>query len=106
MPRAPQASCAVPRSGEGESSCPWHFIRRYSTRGCAYFADDTLGCREFAAEFLPSANAPDPIPVTRDLGLMLHDIEFGESNRPKFFEASLRDGVLNVPPWAEGEAAA
>lgn len=70
------------------------------------FNQPYLGCREFAAEFLPAGGSPDPIPVTRDLGLMLHDIEFGESNRPRFFEASLKDGVLVVPPWDEKEAAA
>jgi len=70
------------------------------------FNQPYLGCREFAAEFLPARGAPDPIPVTRDLGLMLHDIEFGESNRPRFFEARLKDGVLVVPPWDEREAAA
>ncbi len=70
------------------------------------FSQPYLGCREFAAEFLPASGAPDPIPDTRDLGLMLHDIEFGEANRPRFFEARLVGGILEVPPWDQGEAAA
>lgn len=94
------------RAGAGETVTKFveMFTRRLE-KGQA-FNQPYLGCREFAAEFLPASSAPDPIPVTRDLGLMLHDIEFGESNRPRFFEACLKQGVLVVPPWDEKEAAA
>jgi len=94
------------KAGAGETVTKFveMFTRRVE-KGQA-FNQPYLGCREFAAEFLPASGAPDPIPVTRDLGLMLHDIEFGESNRPRFFEASLKQGVLAVPPWDEKEAAA
>lgn len=57
-----------------------------------------LGCREFAAEILPADNAPPPISETRELGLMLWDIEYGpEQNRPVFFAASLGNGIMEVP---------
>ena len=94
------------KAGAGETVTKFvQIFTRRLEKGQA-FNQPYLGCREFAAEFLPASGAPDPIPVTRDLGLMLHDIEFGESNRPRFFEASLKDGVLVVPPWDEKEAAA
>lgn len=94
------------KAGPGETVTKFveMFTRRLE-KGQA-FNQPYLGCREFAAEFLPASGAPDPIPVTRALGLMLHDIEFGESNRPRFFEARLKQGVLVVPPWDEKEAAA
>ena len=57
-----------------------------------------FGCREFVAEVMPAENAPAPIPETRDLGLMLWDIEYGkERNTPIFFAARLENGVLEVP---------
>jgi CRISPR-associated protein Cas5d len=49
------------------------------------------------------ARTPSPISETRDLGLMLWDIDFGNDskgkprNRPIFFAAELVNGVLEVP---------
>lgn len=67
-----------------------------------------LGCREFAAAFrlLVSPNSePAAIAETRDLGFMLHDLDF--SNRadpqPRFFRAQLASGVVEVPPWDSEE---
>jgi hypothetical protein len=31
----------------------------------------------------------------------LHDIEFGEENKPRFFDARLDNGVMEVPPFEE-----
>lgn len=73
------------------------FQRRLEKGQC--FQTPYLGCRELVAEFRPSAGHPDPIPETRELGRMLHDIEFGQPPRPIFFEAKLENGVIVVPPW-------
>jgi CRISPR-associated protein Cas5d len=84
------------------------FVEMFSRRvekGQA-FNQPYLGCREFAAEFLPATDAPNPIDETRDLGLMLHDIEFGRTNKPRWFAAQLTRGVVEVPPWNPAEAAA
>jgi CRISPR-associated protein Cas5d len=63
-----------------------------------HFHQPYLGCREFAADVLPADGAPEPIRVTRDLGIMLWGIEYGDGrNRPIFFTARLHDGVLEVP---------
>jgi hypothetical protein len=46
----------------------------------------------------PAVGAPDPIRESGDLGIMLWDIDYaGQTNRPIFFRAQLRSGVLEVP---------
>ncbi len=64
-----------------------------------HFHQPYFGCREFVAEVLTADSAPEPIAESRDLGLMLWDIKYGSSgNIPIFFEAGLKEGVLDVPP--------
>ena len=65
-----------------------------------------LGCREFAADFrLVTAESPSasPIPDTRELGWMLHDLDFTHpaDPQPRFFNASMQHGVVQVPPFEE-----
>jgi CRISPR-associated protein Cas5d len=67
------------------------------------FHQPYLGCREFAASIEP-AKAPYACSLpeeqrNKQLGLMLHDLEFGSRIRSRFFHAELRDGVLQVPPF-------
>lgn len=62
-----------------------------------HFHQPYFGCRECVAEVLPSDGTETPIPVTRDLGIMLWDIDFGKKPRPRFFAAHLENGVLKVP---------
>jgi CRISPR-associated protein Cas5d len=42
----------------------------------------------------------------RDLGWMLHDIDFAESKdkQARFFRAVMRDGVIDVPAFAGAHA--
>lgn len=76
------------------------FLRRVG-KG-QHYHQPYFGCREFIAEILPPDGAPKPIEDSRDLGLMLWDIEFSEEgNKPVFFMAQLKDGVLNVPHQQE-----
>lgn len=86
------------------------FNRRAARGQC--FHQPCLGTREFAAHF--ALVAPDaPLPARnpkaetaehgfgapRDLGFMLWDIDHAAAGRPSlFFRATLRDGVLDVPP--------
>lgn len=73
-------------------------FRRRVERG-QHFHQPYLGCREFVADVLPAADAPEPVNDSRDLGWMLWDIEYRpEGNRPLFFQARLENGVLEVPP--------
>lgn len=63
-----------------------------------HFHQPYFGCREFAADVLPANDAPPPISDSRDLGLMLWDVEYTpQRNRPRFFAARLDHGVLDVP---------
>lgn len=67
-----------------------------------------LGCREFAAAFRPVRDLsaePPPIPETRDLGFMLHDLDFMNPADPKpyFFRAQMVNGVVEVPAWGSEE---
>jgi CRISPR-associated protein Cas5d len=76
------------------------FQRRVEKGQC--FQTPYLGCRELVAEFGSAEGHPKPIPESRELGRMLHDIEFGPPPRPVFFEAKLENGVVIVPPWNGG----
>lgn len=67
-----------------------------------------LGCREFAAAFrlvADPADEPKPIAETRDLGFMLHDLDFAKPSdpQPRFFRARLENGVVTVPAWDSEE---
>jgi CRISPR-associated protein Cas5d len=78
-----------------------------------------LGCREFSARFrLVDADAEPTdwsgmspadrrqlgFEGSRDLGWMLHDLDFSKPSdpQPRFFRAELRDGAVDVPQWEEG----
>ena len=65
-----------------------------------------LGCREFAAEFvLVESDTPQPPPIdeTRSLGWMLHDLDFSNPSdpQPRFFDAKLESGRVQVPAFSE-----
>jgi CRISPR-associated protein Cas5d len=84
------------------------FNRRVARGQC--FHRPYLGCREFAAHFGP---ATDPLPVAdssllgeRELGYMLHDIDFANDMTPRFFRARMVDGVIIVPAWNAEEVRA
>ena len=70
-----------------------------------------LGCREFAAAFRlvdDPASSPMPIGEDRDLGWMLHDLDFTNpaDPQPRFFHAEMRQGVVEVPCFDGGEVRA
>lgn len=63
-----------------------------------HFHQPYFGCREFVADVLPADDYPHPIGETKDLGLMLWDIDFGsKGNIPVFFAARLEQGIMEVP---------
>jgi len=77
-----------------------------------YFHAPCLGVREFPASFeLLEAGAPAPaadpdVEADKDLGWMLHDIDFSDGMTPRFFRARMQGGVIEVPPWQAGEVKA
>jgi CRISPR-associated protein Cas5d len=89
---------SVPAALAKHSDC---FMRRVERGQC--FHRPYLGTRESAASFGP---VPDPPPRSheellgsRDLGYMLHDIDFADGMTPYFFRATMVDGVITVPPF-------
>ena len=67
-----------------------------------------LGCREFAAAFRPVADPAVESPAideTRDLGWMLHDLDFTHPSdpQPHFFRAEMKNGTILVPDFETGE---
>lgn len=56
-----------------------------------------LGTREFSAEFMSPEGNEQPIQETIPIGSMLFDIFYDDKGKPQplFFEAVIRDGVLN-----------
>jgi CRISPR-associated protein Cas5d len=81
-------------------------FRRRLERG-QHFHQPYFGCREFVAEVEPvDTNTPPPWNDTRELGLVLYDIDYGpEGNRPVFFPARLEHGVMEVPASLEAAMA-
>lgn len=87
-------------------------FKRRARKGQA-FHQPYLGCREFPARFtLHESKEGIPVPHEsftggKDLGFMLHDIEFDQDPRtkkvksttPHFFRAQMNDGVITVPPF-------
>jgi CRISPR-associated protein Cas5d len=84
-------------------------FQRRARRG-ACFTRPYLGCREFAAHFallepdVTSPAADKSLAGERDLGWMLHDIDFGAGRQARFFRAVMRDGVIDVPPLTGAHA--
>lgn len=84
------------------------FNRRARQGQC--FHTPCLGTREFPANFtliesddaMPSVDSQ--LSGERDLGFMLHDIDFANGKTPRFFRATMRDGVIDVPPFEEALA--
>ena len=79
------------------------FNRRARKGQC--FHAPCMGVREFPAHFSlleDDAAWPEPhesLKGERDLGWMLHDIDFDSGMTPRFFRARMVDGVIAVPPW-------
>ncbi len=86
------------------------FNRRARKGQC--FHAPCMGMREFPAHFtLLEEGAAWPewhesLNGERDLGWMLHDIDFGNGMVPRFFRAQMLDGVITVPPWQSEEVKA
>ncbi|MGB0679474.1 MAG: type I-C CRISPR-associated protein Cas5c [Polyangiales bacterium] len=80
------------------------FDRRVAKGQC--FHRPYLGCREFACHFEMERAQRRPQNITKELGLMLHDIDFTPNgNQPHFFSATLEQGVVHVPPFSPGAVA-
>jgi CRISPR-associated protein Cas5d len=83
------------------------FNRRARSGQC--FQMPCMGVREFEAHFAlieadQAAPPTDPsLQGERDLGFMLHDIDFNHNSTPQFFRAQMSGGIIKVPPWGSHE---
>lgn len=93
-------------AGEGETVIKHiEIFKRRAAKGQC-FQQPCMGVREFPAHFA-LIDDDDPMPQAslseqegnRDLGWMLHDIDFDGTNLPHFFRAQMRDGVIEVPSF-------
>ena len=81
------------------------FNRRARAGQC--FNQPYLGCREFSANFRLMEN-DEPIPAShlqgeKDLGFMLHDIDFVNDMQACFFRTNMCDGIIEIPPFSGKE---
>lgn len=88
------------RSGKEPPQKHFEMFKRRASKGQC-FQQPYLGCREFIAGFAwHEGNGPsvdESLNGTRDLGFMLHDIDFENDVTPRFFRATMIDGVIEVP---------
>lgn len=82
------------------------FERRASRGQCVN--QPYLGCREFACAFrlVEDVKAEPPsIGETRELGWTLYDLDYSNpaDPKPRFFQARLNNGVVNIPAWESDE---
>ncbi len=85
------------------------FERRASVGQC--INQPYLGTREFACAFnlvddiAKAVESTPPITESRDLGWMLYDMDFSQVSdpAPRFFNAKMQAGVVQVPTWESGE---
>ena len=97
------------RTDRADPEPPQKFFAMFERRAAAgqCVNQPYLGCREFSARFrlvTDVASERPAIAETRDLGWMLHDLDFTnpEDPQPVFFRAEMRAGVIEVS--AEGGA--
>lgn len=97
-----------PGSDENPMKYYQMFERRASKGQC--FTQPYFGTRECAADFrlvdTENEQLPPAIPESRDLGIMLYDMDF-ETNaaRPEamFFRARMENGIINIPERGSNE---
>ena len=86
-------------------------FKRRARKGQCFHAP-CLGVREFPAYFRLIEEGSDPPEIDgsladdRDLGWMLHDIDFKADPSPRFFRARMSGGVIEVPAWTSKEVIA
>lgn len=100
------------QADEGENAGKHLDIFKRRARKGQCFHPPYLGVREFPAAFA-LIESDQALPLTdaslmdeRDLGWMLHDIDFNNNMTPRFFRAQMKDGVIEVPMFESEEVKA
>lgn len=82
-------------------------MKRRLERG-QFYSMPYMGTREFPAHFKPCGaipECPEELKGTRDLGWMLLDMDYTDRSdiQPRFFRATMTDGVIDVPEFDSAE---
>lgn len=94
------------RSHDENITKHYEIFKRRAIKGQC-FHQPYFGCREYPVNFawhegdMPQIN--DTLQGERDLGFMLHDIDFANDCTPHFFRATMRDGAILVPAFESSE---
>lgn len=94
--------CITEKAAPSDNCGKFSDIMRRRLEKGQFYHQPCFGVREFPANFKPCTQIP-PCPESlkgeRDLGWMLLDMDYRdmENISPRFFRATLRDGVLDVP---------
>lgn len=89
------------KMGREDNADKFYAIFSNRVRKGKSFTQPYFGCREFPAFFeavSEDTNPPAPIGETRDLGIMLYDMDYSDETdiRPMFFHAVMTNGVVEV----------
>jgi len=97
-----EASVRLRNGGDATNLVKYRgMFERRAERGQCYH-HPYLGIREYAATFTAAGGAEERVDDSRDLGLMLLDVEYAATgNRPLFAPAKLEAGVLDVEAMRE-----
>lgn len=100
------------KAGPGESEGKHLDIFNRRARRGQCFQAPCLGTREFPASYAlveDGDDAPvcdDALKGERDLGWMLHDIDFAKGMTPRFFRAQMVNGWIEVPSFEDARVRA
>ena len=82
----------------------YEMFKRRAIKGQC-FHHPYLGCREFPADFewVDGSLPESQLQGERDLGFMLHDMDYADNMTPRFYRAVMNDGVIKVPAFGGSE---
>jgi len=86
------------KAGEADTKEKHYAIASRRIREGRCYHQPCFGCREFPAYFESAEdNMPAAIDESRDLGYMLYDMDFSDTQniQPMFFRAYMQDGVIS-----------
>lgn len=98
----------TPCAAEGDNPGKFQDIMRRRLERGQFYSMPYMGTREFPAHFKPCGaipECPDELKGTRDLGWMLLDMDYTDRSdiQPRFFRATMTDGVIDVPEFDSAE---
>lgn len=72
------------------------FLRRLEKK--LNYHQPYFGIRELIADYYKSKNNDLPVDINMKINGFLFDMTFGAKNEPIFWDAEIKNGILNIPP--------